>query len=107
MTNNVDVAKVLAQLQSMAKASKGGPSNQTGGKEGVDFASILSNAVDSVNETQKDAMNLAKTFEAGNTDIDLSEVMIALQKANISFQAITKVRNKLVSAYQDIMSIPV
>ena len=107
MTNNVDVAKVLAQLQSMARASKGGSSNQTGGKEGVDFASILSNAVDSVNETQKEAMNLAQTFEAGNTDIDLSEVMIALQKANISFQAITKVRNKLVSAYQEIMSIPV
>ncbi len=50
---------------------------------------------------------MAANFAAGDGNANLHEVMIALQKANVSFQEMVQVRNKLVSAYQDVMNIQV
>jgi flagellar hook-basal body complex protein FliE len=50
---------------------------------------------------------MATRFEMGDPKVDLSQVMISQQKANISFQAVSQVRNKLVSAYQEIMNMPI
>ena len=50
---------------------------------------------------------MSSAFEIGKTGVDLTDVMIASQKATVSFQALTQVRNKLVQAYQDIMQMPV
>lgn len=72
-----------------------------------DFQSMFKNAIDNVNENQKAAANLATRFEQGDASIDLPEVMIALQKSSVSFQAMTQVRNKLVEAYKDVMNMPV
>ena len=71
------------------------------------FADMLGNAVNKVNETQQASNKLAAAFEVGQSGIDLTDVMIASQKASVSFQAMTQVRNKLVQAYQDIMQMPV
>lgn len=71
------------------------------------FSDLLSNAVDSVNETQLKASSMAKAFEQGDPNVTLSQVMIQSQKASVSFQAMTQVRNKVVQAYQDIMKMPV
>ena len=72
-----------------------------------DFKTMFGSAVDKVNEQQKTAAQLATRFEQGDPAIDLPEVMIALQKSSVSFQAMTQVRNKLVEAYKDIMNMPV
>ena len=53
------------------------------------------------------AAGKATAFEMGDPNVNLSEVMVAIQKANVSFQAMTQVRNNLVSAYKDIMNMPV
>ncbi len=74
-------------------------------KEG--FASALKQALDGVNSAQKNADGLAREFQLDNPNVGLEETMIAMQKANISFQAVVQVRNKLVAAYQDIMNMPV
>ncbi len=71
------------------------------------FQTMFKNAVNNVNEQQQVANNLATRFEQGDANIDLPEVMIALQKSNVSFQAMTQVRNKLVDAYKEIMNMPV
>lgn len=71
------------------------------------FQTMFKNAVNNVNEQQQVANNLATRFEQGDASIDLPEVMIALQKSNVSFQAMTQVRNKLVDAYKEIMNMPV
>jgi flagellar hook-basal body complex protein FliE len=63
--------------------------------------------VNKVHETQQVSSQLASAFEMGQGGVDLTEVMIASQKASVSFQAMTQVRNKLVQAYQDIMQMPV
>ncbi|MBX8483948.1 flagellar hook-basal body complex protein FliE [Pseudomonas cichorii] len=71
------------------------------------FADMLGQAVNKVSETQQAAGQLANAFEIGKSGVDLTDVMISSQKASVSFQALTQVRNKLVQAYQDIMQMPV
>jgi flagellar hook-basal body complex protein FliE len=73
----------------------------------VDFSSALKNSLDQVNNAQLKAEQLGKQFAMGDDSVNLSDVMIASQKANISFQATIQVRNKLVSAYHDIMTMQV
>lgn len=72
-----------------------------------DFQSMIQRGIDQVNENQKIAGDLARRFEQGEQGIDLPEVMIAMQKSSVSFQAMTQVRNKLVEAYKDVMNMPV
>lgn len=73
----------------------------------ADFASVLKASLDGVNNAQKSADALAKRFVAGDDSVNLSDVMINSQKASIAFQATVQVRNKLVSAYHDIMNMQV
>jgi len=105
--NQADISQVVSQLRAMAAAAGGQASPAVTPDKGADFSSLLKNSIDKVNETQQSAGELAKAFETGDPNINLEQVMIALQKSNISFQAMTQVRNKLVSAYQEIMSMPV
>jgi flagellar hook-basal body complex protein FliE len=71
-----------------------------------DFASLLKQSIDSVNDTQATANQMATAFETGESDASLAELMISMQKASVSFQAMVQVRNKLVDAYKDVMNMP-
>jgi flagellar hook-basal body complex protein FliE len=73
----------------------------------MDFAQVLKNSIEQVNQTQQQADGMAANFAAGDGNANLHEVMIALQKASVSFQEMVQVRNKLVSAYQDVMNMQV
>jgi len=70
-----------------------------------EFARLLHQGVDQVNQTQQRASALADAFERGATGVELPDVMLELQKASVSFRALTEVRNRLVSAYQEIMNL--
>ncbi len=83
------------------KANAASPSNQ------VSFSDALKASLDQVNNMQVQSDTLGKEFAMGNDNVSLSDVMIAGQKANIAFQATVQVRNKLVSAYQDMMNMQV
>ena len=73
-----------------------------GGKsEGESFSSVLSNAVNSVNQLHDDAASQVGNLLLGG-GADINNVMIAVEKADVSFQLMMQVRNKIVSAYQDI-----
>lgn len=72
-----------------------------------DFAAALKTQLDQVNGAQQKAEQLGTRFSLGDDSVNLSDVMIASQKANIGFQATIQVRNKLVSAYHDIMAMQV
>ena len=71
-----------------------------------DFASVLKSMLVSVSQSQQHATRLAESFEMGQHQ-DLAGVMIDQQKAKLAFQTTLQVRNKIVSAYQDIMNMPV
>ncbi len=100
---------MLAQLQA-ASALASGSKNQVktlDDVKSVDFSEKLKAAVDQVNSTQMESKKLSRDFVSGESDADLHEVMISLQKANVSFQSMIQVRNKLVTAYQEIMNMQV
>ena len=69
------------------------------------FGDLLKQGIDSVNQTQQNASALADAWERGTPGVDLARVMIESQKASVSFRALTEVRNRLVSVYQDIMNM--
>ena len=106
--SSVNVDQVLSEMRRLAMAAQSGaePVNQLQGS-GEDFASLLKQSINTVNETQQTAGSMSTAFSAGDPNVDLGDVMIALQKASVSFQAMTEVRNRLVSAYQEIMSMQV
>ncbi len=102
------IEQMLSVLQTTAAQAGGratGASGATAG--GPDFSEVLKNSIDKVNETQQQANQMAEKLAAGDTNQNLHEVMIALQTASISFQEMVQVRNKLVTAYQDVMNIQV
>lgn len=70
------------------------------------FGEMFKSAVDTVNDTQGAAKDLATRYEMGDPKVDLPEVMIALQKSSVSFQAMTQVRNKMIEAYKEIINMP-
>tara|TARA_R110001583_G_scaffold20941_5_gene79909 strand:+ start:2870 stop:3472 length:603 start_codon:yes stop_codon:yes gene_type:complete len=68
---------------------------------------MMGNAINQVNATQKHAGSMSTRYTQGDPNIDLPEVMVAMQKSSVSFQAMSQVRNKLLEAYKDIMNMPV
>ena len=70
------------------------------------FGEMFKSAVDTVNGNQQAASALATRYEMGDPKVDLPEVMIALQKSSVSFQAMTQVRNKMIEAYKEIINMP-
>lgn len=73
----------------------------------VDFADLIKRSIDGVNETQQAASGLAERFELGDPNVDLVRVMVEMQKARVSFEAVAQVRNKFVEAYREIMNMQV
>lgn len=70
------------------------------------FGESLRQAVAKVDGDQKQAQDLARRFELGDTDATLTRVMLAQQTAQLSFRATVEARNRLVQAYQDVMNMP-
>lgn len=103
----VDLVLGLLQTAASAASSKPAETQASSSIGKVDFADVLKNSINQVNQTQQQAETLAANFAAGDSNTNLHDVMIALQTANVSFQEMVQVRNKLVSAYHDVMNIQV
>jgi flagellar hook-basal body complex protein FliE len=102
----IQMTQLLAEMQRLAATSESrSPVQSPEGGQG--FAELLKTSINAVNEAQSTATSMATALERGDTSVALPEVMIALQKANLSFQAMTEVRNRLVNAYQEIMNMPI
>jgi len=115
--SNMAIDQVLAQIRSMsaqagseikpAGASALGALGGAGAVQGPAFGELLKQGIDSVNQSQQSASALADAWERGASGVDLARVMIESQKASVSFRALTEVRNRLVTVYQDIMNMPI
>jgi flagellar hook-basal body complex protein FliE len=90
-----------------ATAAQAGARTDETRTDGTDFAQVLKNTIEQVNQTQRQAEDMAARFAAGDGDAKLHEVMISLQKASLSFQEMVQARNRLVSAYHDVMNMQV
>lgn len=102
------IEQMLSVLRATAVQAGGRVSEaQSTPAGGADFAQILQNSIDQVNQTQLQAEGMAANFAAGDGNANLHEVMISLQKANVSFQEMVQVRNKLVTAYHDVLNMQI
>lgn len=109
--SEINPSQLLSQLRAMASAAGGGAEPVTPAAPAVDdqtgFSRFLMDAIDKVNESQQLSSELKKDFQLGKEGIDITQVMIASQKANIEFQMMMQVRNKLINAYKDIMNMAI
>lgn len=103
--NEINANHLLSQIRTLGRELQ--PHAPVATPEANNFGDMLKTTIDTVNDAQQYASDLKVGFSNGTTDKSLAEVMIASQKADLSFRAATEVRNKLVSAYQDIMNMPV
>ncbi len=105
--NNISPSQLLDQIKTLNAELQAPASQPTVETNQSGFGELLTNAIDQVNDSQMQSADMKKSFESGSNDASLAEVMISVQKADLSFRAMTEVRNKLVTAYQEIMNMPV
>jgi flagellar hook-basal body complex protein FliE len=112
------IQRVLGQLRAAADMASSGAIGSVGGagaaqrlgaaagtSGGLDFGSILKSAVEQVSDAQQVATVKQQEFQLGESNMSLEEVMISLQKANLAFQGMIQVRNRLVEAYKEVASL--
>lgn len=111
ISSGASIESVLAQMRQMAKAAG---TNEVIGQTPTassevtlsgGFSGALQKSLNAISETQNKAYTQAQDFELGKPGVALNDVMVDLQKANISFQMGVQVRNKFVAAYQEVMNM--
>lgn len=115
-----DITQVLNEMRALKSRAQGfepataagdvaGVSNVslTAEPRGVEFQQLLGDAVNQVNEVQKQSGQLAESFQLGDPNVTLSQVVVASEKSGVAFEAMSEVRNRLINAYEDIMNMPI
>ena len=101
---------ILEQNSALQRAAGAGVNAAPGGTEGTEgaggFTDAFKSALTEVNAAQSKSSAITEAYERGEVT-DIAAVMLSRQQASIGFEATMQVRNKLLSAYKDIMSMPV
>ncbi len=108
--DNQAISSVLAQMRQVAQSGLVQNTPSVSPQQEVapsDFAQLVNGALEGVSRVQAEAGAKADAFERGDPNANLAEVMVALEKASVSFEGVKQVRNRLVAAYQEIMNMPV
>jgi flagellar hook-basal body complex protein FliE len=106
--SSLQISEVLAQMRAL-QARAGGSTAEapTTSADPSAFAKMIKGQIDEVAAMQNRATALANAYEAGDKTVDLTKVMLEVQRAGIAFHAMTEVRNKLVDAYTQVMNMSV
>jgi flagellar hook-basal body complex protein FliE len=100
------MTQLLQELNSMAARAAGAPDAGAVAPAPA-FDQALQAALQQVSDAQAEAARLQREFDLNAPNVSLHDVMVSLQKASLSFQTMVQVRNRLVSAYQEIMNMQV
>lgn len=114
MVERMDVNRLLLEMRAL-KAQSQAFSNvvdreQSTGVQNVNgpkFSDLMSQALNKVNDVQQASSSMQKAYMQGDPNVDITDVMVASQKAGVAFDATVQVRNKLVEAYRDVMNMPI
>lgn len=101
----VQQMQVLAAQASSTQSINSVQSSAAAGQSG--FGSELQASIQRINRLQQAANNQSMAFQAGDPNVELNDVMVDMQKASVAFQMGLQVRNRLVSAYRDVMNMQV
>ena len=105
--SSMQIQQVLAEMRSLQARASGVAETPMATAQPSDFANLMKDSVDHVASMQNQATALANAYEAGDKSVDLTKVMLEVQKAGLAFHAMTEVRNKLVDAYTQVMNMSV
>lgn len=111
--SEMQIQNVLRQMRTLAQSAgieqPSPPQSriQGPGEEGNGFADVLLDSLRTVNSVQKNAAQLQTRFELGDDQVTLPKVMVAMSKSSLAFEATNQVRNRLLTAYQEIMRMQV
>jgi flagellar hook-basal body complex protein FliE len=98
------VARAGLRLDGMPAAGPGAAAKVGGGES---FSTAMSQALKSVSAAQRESSRLQREVQLDNPTVSIEQTMVAMEKASLGFQAVLQVRNRLVSAYTDIMNMQV
>lgn len=117
--SSVDINSVLSQIRTLSQQAGAKPAGvsplrgdiaSTQGAEatqpGNGFSALVRAGINNVADAQNSASAQQRAFELGDPNTDLATVMVASAKAQVSFRAMVEVRNRVVSAYQEVMNMP-
>jgi flagellar hook-basal body complex protein FliE len=102
--NNLQTPSLGASLEMKPLDNSALPKLDTNATQ---FSDMLKQAIDNVNGLQSNTSELRNRFEMGDKEVSLGEVMIAANKSSLAFDATIQIRNKMVEAYKQVMSMPV
>ena len=105
--SSMQISQVLAEMRALQARASGISEAPAASTQPSEFASLMKNSVDQVASMQNQATALADAYESGDKSVDLTKVMLEVQKASLAFRAMTEVRNKLVDGYTQVMNMPV
>ena len=105
-TSAASIASMLRTLEAHSAQAKGLNDDSASGIPKTNFAEVIGKAVSQTNAAQIDSQNTVRAFESGEA-VPLTEVVMKMQKASLSFEATLQVRNKVLKAYEDVMNMPV
>lgn len=105
-----EISNVLAQIranqhridQPLSPNQAAAPATAESG-----FGQLVKHAIDQVSEQQEISSQMIERFQAGDENTSIAEVVVQMQKASISFQAMAEARNRIIEAYREIMSMSV
>lgn len=97
----------MRELQNSAKISQTDDGMEDFSSQKVQFSDFLKNAIGNVNNQMVSADSLKDAYEYGDKGVSIAQVMVQSQKSNIYFQSLLQVRNKLLSAYHEVMNMQV
>jgi flagellar hook-basal body complex protein FliE len=103
-TPAMNVNQVLAQIRAYSRMQDAGASAPA---QPTNFSQVLATSLDQVSAMQQDASRMKTSYEIGAPNVDLPDVMITMQKASLAFEATVEVRNKFLTAYQEVMNMQV
>ena len=106
--NIESMLQTLRSVQAQASAELPTPAAIAGQSEQVQapqFSELVKNAVEQVNTLQNQTRELQTAYERG--EVPLTEVVLGMQKSSLAFETTLQIRNKVMRAYEDILSMPV
>jgi flagellar hook-basal body complex protein FliE len=106
--SSMQIQQVLSEMRALQARASGVSAPSTASVvQPSDFADLLKNSVDHIASMQNQATAMSAAYEAGDKSVDLTKVMLEVQKASLAFHAMTEVRNKLLDAYTQVMGMSV
>ena len=104
--SDIAINQVLAQMRAMQALANPQATPEAVQGQG-NFSNLMHDSIREVNAAMQESRAMTTRFERGDPSGSLAEVMVNSQKAGLQFQAVAEIRNRVLSAYKEVMNMPV